>query len=756
MKLKHYTLLGFMAIFATLVASCARHDDGDEVRSGGSDERSSEYITTSTDSRYVQNIAMYQSVRNARAGKVCIKFKRDVAPVVRAAAVDVRAAGVAGGAVRTGVASVDAACASLPGVRVERLFPYSAKHDERHRAAGLDLWYTVTYDSAADDLDGLSRAVRSFSVLPEVEYVETVKRVHLIDDSPMVAADMRGPKVDGRSTGSRAAVPFDDPLLNLQWHYAPGSGLPEAVPGADINLFEAWKQSTGDRSVIVCVVDEGIDYTHEDLAANMWTNEGEIPDNDIDDDQNGYVDDVHGYNFVMGMPEVRPNPLGHGTHVAGTVGAVNGNGKGGCGVAGGSGKGDGIRMISAQIFDDAGFAEGTYNAKAIAYGADNGAVISQNSWGMGPDETQKAIEEAIDYFIAQAGRKDVFPQSPMEGGIFIAATGNANTTVPYFPASYGPVLSVSATNHLLAKAQYSNYGPWVDMVAPGGDVKLGNNTGVYSTVPGNKYMYKSGTSMACPHVSGVAALIVSQAKGNINPERVRNQILASCTSIKETDASYYKFLGVGMMNAAKVFASNDEKAPATITDLELRGVDGIFDLLFTVPADENDEVASFVIYYSEGGIRQATLAADLASGAVKSIMVKNVDAVGAKVTFSINTNISGLATAMLGRGYGFAVVALDPWGNAAELSNLAFHSVIADNLIGVSGSNIVRDQVTITLGRDFDGATVYVRDVAGRELRKVVANGRVAVLAVADFAVGQYVVTAVAGSNSSSVRFRKF
>lgn len=181
----------------------------------------------------------------------------------------------------------------------------------------------------------------------------------------------------------------------MQWHYKNFGITPRSVEGADINLFEAWKQTTGSPNVIVSIVDGGIDGSHEDLKDNLWINEGEIPGNGIDDDGNGFIDDVYGYNFVSDKGEITLDEAGHGTHVAGTVAARNNNGIGVSGVAGGDGTpNSGARLMSCQIFEGAnGSGQG---AGATVYGANNGAVISQNSWGYdypGPGNIPASIRE---------------------------------------------------------------------------------------------------------------------------------------------------------------------------------------------------------------------------------------------------------------------------------------------------------------------------------------------------------------------------
>lgn len=266
---------------------------------------------------------------------------------------------------------------------------------------------------------------------------------------------------------------------------------------ADIDAPEAWAIHTGSKGAeapIIAVIDTGIDYNHPDLKANMWVNTGEIPGNGIDDDGNGVVDDVYGFNAFANSG----NPMdghSHGTHCAGTIGAVGNNGVGVTGVM------QNARLMAIKIFSDSGSTNAAAIVRGINYATQMGARITSNSWGGG------AANQAI---------KEAFEQSP---ALHIMAAGNSsgnNDVKPHYPSNYDLPhnVAVAASNRQDNKAGFSCYGEkTVDIAAPGQDV--------FSTVPGGGYASKSGTSMATPHVAGVAGLVASAF-----PEASNEEIMA--------------------------------------------------------------------------------------------------------------------------------------------------------------------------------------------------------------------------------------
>lgn len=349
---------------------------------------------------------------------------------------------------------------------LERLFPYSEKYEERKRREGLHRWYKVRFP--------LTKSIDCISSIEGVEKIVPVRK-------------------------ARLSSFFDDPMAGKQWHYYnDGKTSSDFSEGADINVETVWQDyTTGNSSVIVAVVDQGVDYNHEDLAANY----------------------VGGHNFVTnGMV----TPDDHGSHVAGTIAAINNNGIGVSGIAGGNAAEGiaGVGILSCQIFS--GGKSTQHSPEAIVWAADNGAVIANNSWGYSfpsSEESKKAkidddLKAAIDYFIKYAGCDNdgnQLPDSPMKGGVVIFAAGNDswdNNPI----CAYEPVISVGSIGPDYSKAYYSNYGDWVDIAAPGGTAKVSFGQ-VLSTLCSNEYGEMQGTSMACPHVSGVAALIASYYGG---------------------------------------------------------------------------------------------------------------------------------------------------------------------------------------------------------------------------------------------------
>lgn len=431
-----------------------------------------------------------------------------------------RSAAVAGPLTRSGIAGIDNVLEDIGVKSLSRLFPLDTRNEARTRKAGLHRWYAVEFNEE----ENLDNAARALAALPEVMRVEFNRRHdRIVSSNPAMVS---GTGTAKPATRSGSAV-FNDPDLGLQWHYINTgdknlySGIKE---GADVNCGAAWKLCTGDPRIIVAVVDDCVQWDHPDLAANMWCNEAELNGQPgVDDDGNGYVDDIYGYNFVTdgSLRLMSGLEASHGTHVAGTVAAVNNNGIGGCGIAGGNGSPEsGVKIMSCQVFygDNGGTA--SVIANAVKYAADMGAAIIQCSFGYGAgypssDEEYQSIasaeKDAIDYFTSTKNC------DALDGGLAIFAAGNEMYRTSVYPGAYKDYISVTAMSCDYTPAYYTNYGPGCNIAAPGGDVyqsylERGSEASqVYSTVNGGEYGYMQGTSMACPHVSGVAALGLSYA-----------------------------------------------------------------------------------------------------------------------------------------------------------------------------------------------------------------------------------------------------
>ncbi len=432
-------------------------------------------------------------------------------------------------------------------VSLKRMFPYAGKYEARTRAEGLHRWYVVNYESTVP----YTKASADFMCFRGVEVVEPLR--------PIVLSDC-----------------LNDPWFESQWHYLnDGSLSRDHVLGVDINVLPVWEHYTmGNDDVVVAVIDGGIDQNHEDMAENC----------------------IGGYNFVSDTPVLTPHD--HGTHVAGTIGAVNNNGIGVVGIAGGDHKSAsaGVRLLSCQIFQHTGGDkdDSVDGSIAIKWAADNGAIIAQNSWGYSFDSYRDAKEmeipqflrESIDYFIKYAGMDENGNQiGPMKGGVVIFAAGNSGwDTDPI--GLYPSVISVGAIGPSGAKTNYSNYGDWVDISAPGGDVGSKNGL-VYSTLPNNKYGGLQGTSMACPHVSGVAALIASYYGGSdFTADDLKERLLAGA------DEEYPDTRKIGpVVDALSSMVYGNCIAPESVSDLDVTVVNGRLHLEWSATADQDEGVA---------------------------------------------------------------------------------------------------------------------------------------------------------------------
>ena len=518
---------------------------------------------------------------DAEAGELLIKFSPEMSDILDQAQ---KSQTRAGKATRSGIPSTDEVLDILGSYSFERVFPVDANTEARTREAGLHLWYTVKFSKGTD----LKVAAERLKQLGEISKVQTngrIKRAYNTDSKRIYLSDKA---LQQKATRAAANGEPNDPGFVSQWHYRNlGEGNYDfenlnnnhvgAKAGCDVNALEAWKSCTGDPSIIVAILDEGVMYTHPDLAANMWCNPGEtVQGAKTDGDGNGYEGDLHGYNFVTESGDITwtdANDSGHGTHVAGTIAAVNNNGIGVSGVAGGDGTpNSGVKIMSCQVFSGQNSVTLAGEARAIKYAADNGAVILQCSWGYnssessiingytpGPAtekewaETYPLEKEALDYFINNAGS----PNGVIDGGIPVFAAGNEYAGNPAFPGAYSKCVCVSAVAADYTPACYTDFGSLVTLSAPGGDLEYYSKIGeeedeywaetaeqkgaVLSTLIQNgkpAYGYMEGTSMACPHVSGVAALGLAYAIKQNRHYRAADFVALMKKSVKELDSHY--------------------------------------------------------------------------------------------------------------------------------------------------------------------------------------------------------------------------
>ena len=434
--------------------------------------------------------------------------------------------------------------------------PATPKNAEIARKYGLHQWFTIGFDEQIKPEAAAAKVAKS-AMVRSVQYNRLIQPIRTGDVQPFVPQPMT--RAEGDS-----GFPFNDPFAEHQWNLHNDGSIKGSVAGADVGVKDAWRLTGGDPSVVVAVFDCAVAYRHEDLADAVWKNQGEMDgESGVDDDGNGFIDDKYGFNFVNcfainsdyvngkldgnAQTAVKGQPLnsnkgtGHGTHVAGIIGATNGNGKGVSSIAGGTGNGDGVRLMTCQIYEGSSYCVDAQAAAAFIYAADNGACIAQCSYGNykiitsdfdyinGTEDIDGSPLEnaALRYFLDPANSN----HESLEGNIAVFASGNHSNPYSSYPGALPYVLSVTAFGNNYLPGGYTNYGPGCKIAAPGGE--YGNIKGDYSGMilstgvsaaaspsPGvvtekgeNKnYVYMQGTSMACPHVSGVVALGISYAK----------------------------------------------------------------------------------------------------------------------------------------------------------------------------------------------------------------------------------------------------
>lgn len=411
-------------------------------------------------------------------GRVIVKFREESTPGTQATGVALRQIGVSA---------------------TEPLFGNDNNSLRAARARGLDRVYRLHLSVGSD----VETAVTALNADPAVAYAEPDYLAH-------------------------AAFEPDDPLFAEQW------GL------ARISAPAAWDVNQGSPAVSIAVIDTGVALSHPELVGKLWQNPGEIGGNGLDDDGNGKVDDVYGWDWVNGDngPE---DDIGHGTHVAGIIAAATDNGEGIAGVC------PDCRIMALKVLDASG--SGSYSdiASGIYYAADKGARVINLSLGGYADS--QLLRDAVAY--------------AAEVAVVVAAAGNDNQQEPFYPAAYDEyVIAVAATDNTDVKTDFSNYGTWVDISAPG--------VSILSTMGTDNYVAWSGSSMAAPFVSGVAGLIRSQNPG-WSAGAVRGQLLHTAEPIDGFNTGYEGKLGSGRLNASRSLTESGGPALA-VTGYAIAGV----------------------------------------------------------------------------------------------------------------------------------------------------------------------------------------
>lgn len=481
-------------------------------------------------------------------------------------------------------------------------------------------------------------AIKRISGQPGVAYVEPNYKIHI--DDPKTSSDAQLTKsLQGAQPGSAEVVPND--LDSRLWGIR-NKGQNGGTAGVDVGAVGAWSSTTGKpngQGALITIIDTGLDYTHPDLAANVWTNPNEIAGDGIDNDNNGYVDDMHGAN----VNAKTGNPMDdndHGTHCAGTIGAVGNNGNGIVGVNWNT------TMASAKFLDANGSGSYADAIEAVLYATRIGSRVTSNSWGGG------GFSQAL---------YDAFKASP---ALHICAAGNESSNTdntPSYPGGFDldNIVSVAAIDRNGHLANFSNYGATtVDLAAPGVDI--------YSAQPGGKYQSLSGTSMATPHVSGVAGLILAQYP-DITNEQLKARLMNTVTKEDELAG---KMVSGGRVNAANAL-ENDAVAPDTVGDLAVeRAGAATMTLAFTATGDDGvtGNASAYQLRWSNSPITDD--ASWNAATAVRNLPAPGAPGTKERLTVAITPDDQP-------KPYYFALRVVDNLGNASSTATATGTSVPA-------------------------------------------------------------------------------
>ncbi|MCE5322052.1 S8 family serine peptidase [bacterium] len=411
------------------------------------------------------------------------------------------------------------------------------KQDSTEQSRGFEKIFKLKFDKDAD----VQRIAQAYALNENVEFAQP----NYIYKADMVPNDYY----------------YNTDLQNLPVH-SWFQSYPDLWGIKQIDCEQAWDYAQGE-GVVVAVVDTGVDRSHPDLADNMWTNSNEIPNNGIDDDDNGYVDDVFGWNFCNNTNDPSDD-YGHGTHCAGTIAAIGNNSIGVIGVA------PQAKIMALKFLSSSGSGTSDNGALAICYAADNGAKVISNSWGSDGTTSNPVIENAIDY-------------ARSLGCVVVVSAGNSNHDVANAsPAGYAPAVTVAALDYQDCRAYFSNFGSGVDVSAPGVDILSlrASETDIYknggSQVVDSIYYRASGTSMACPHVSGAVAVIMS-SHPDWTSDKVEEFLTHTCDCIDETNHDYVGLLGYGRVNLSNAILTDSSQPNLNISRIDTNELSGNLD-----------------------------------------------------------------------------------------------------------------------------------------------------------------------------------